>query len=47
VAHSAHSLHDPLSVEEQKILLLSTMLYPLSDCYTTNKKVSSAVCCTH
>ena len=27
-----------LSVEEQRILLLSTMLHPLSGCYTTNKK---------
>ena len=32
------SVHAQLSVEEQRILLLSTMLHPLSGCYTTNKK---------
>jgi hypothetical protein len=32
------SVHAQLLVEEQRILLLSTMLHPLSGCYTTNKK---------
>ena len=32
------SVHAQLSVEEQRILLLSTMLHPLSGCYTAKKK---------